>query len=74
MFAVVGKGSLIEGFEKNLHLLFEQFAIGILVDNWGAEGFYFPTVVAATDADPDPTASNSIRSVREVEPTPPRML
>src|SRR5262249_9624556 len=51
VLACMGKGLLIEGFEDDLHLLLEQFAIGIAVLHRGAEGLDFPRVIAAADAE-----------------------
>ena len=51
MLAVVGKGGFVEGFPHDLHLLFEEFAIGVLVDDWVAEYFDFSGVIASADSE-----------------------
>ena len=53
MLALVAEGFLVERLEDDIDLFLEQFAVGFLVHQWGAEGFDFPRVVTAGDAEHD---------------------
>jgi len=60
VFAVVGEGPLVEGLVHDLDLLFEELAVGILVDDGIAEGFDFSGVVASADAEADSPVGKDI--------------
>ena len=62
VLAVVGKGGLVEGLHHDLHLLLEQLAVGVLVDDGVAEALYFAAVVATTHAENHPAASKDVSS------------
>ena len=51
MLAVVRECGFVEGFPHDIDLLFEEFAIGVLVDDGVAEYFDFSGVVAASDSE-----------------------
>ena len=53
MLTVVRKGAFVEGLVHDLNLFFEEFAVGVLVDDWVAEGFDFSGVVSAADSEAD---------------------
>jgi len=43
---VVRKGALVERFENDLDLLLEQLPVGVLIEQWRAEGLDLARVVA----------------------------
>ena len=51
VLAFVRKGFVVERLEDDLDLLFEQFAVRLLVDDRGAKRFHFAAVIAAADAE-----------------------
>ena len=51
MLAVVRECGFVEGFPHDLDLLFEEFAVGVLVDDGVSEDFDFSGVVSATDSE-----------------------
>ena len=51
MLALMRKTLAIERLENDLHLLLEQFPIGVLVEHRRAEGFHLARVIAAADAE-----------------------
>ena len=60
ILALVGKGTLVEGFEDQLYLFLEQVPVGRLVQQGRAKGFHFPGVVAAAHAKDDPSLGQNI--------------
>src|SRR6266852_1030857 len=51
VLATVSKGRLVEGFEDDFELLFEQLAIGVRIEHRCAECLDLARVVAAADAE-----------------------
>jgi hypothetical protein len=61
MLAAMRERFLVEGPEDDVDLLFEQLAVGGLVEQWRAEGFDFSRVIAAPDPENDASAGQDIR-------------
>ena len=49
------EGVLAEGLDQHLHLLLEQFPVGVAVQHGGGEGLHLAGVVASAHAKDDPT-------------------
>jgi hypothetical protein len=49
-----------EGLEQDFDALLEHLAVGILVDEWRAEGLDLAGVVAAPDTEDDPPAGQDV--------------
>ena len=60
VLALVAPGFLIERLEDDFHLFQEQFPVGVVVDDGGAEGFHLAGVVAAADAENHPPAGEDV--------------
>ena len=60
MFAVMREGALVEGFIHHIDLLFEEFAVGVLVDDGVTEDLDFPGVVAPADAEADTSVGEDV--------------
>ena len=60
MLAVVRERRLVEGFENDLELLFEQLAVSVWVEHRRIERFDLAGVIAATDPEEHPTASQIV--------------
>ena len=60
VFAVVRKGALIKGFVHDLDLLFEEFSVGVLVDDGVSEDFDFTGVVTPADAESDASVGEDV--------------
>src|SRR6266508_4299215 len=54
MLSMVGERFFIESLEDDLHLLFEQFAVGISIQHGRAEGLHFTGVIPPSHPKADP--------------------
>ena len=50
----------LESLEQDLNAFFEHLAVGILVEEWGAEGLDLTGVIAAPDAKDEPPAGQDV--------------
>ena len=50
----------LESLEQDLHAFFEHLAVGILVEEWGAEGLDLAGVIAPPDPKNDPPAGQDV--------------
>ncbi len=60
VLALVRERLVVERLEDDVDLLFEQFAIGRLVEQWRAEGLDLAGMVAAPDAKRDASAAENV--------------
>ena len=61
VFPLVAERVLVESLEDYLHLLFEEFFVGFVVDNRGAEGFDLSGMIAPAHAEDQPTSGHDVR-------------
>ena len=61
MLALVRERLFVERLEDDLHLLLEQFAVGVVVDDGCAERLDFAAVVAAPHAEDDAPVGEDVR-------------
>ena len=50
----------LESLEQDLHAFFEHLAVGILVEEWGAEGLDLTGVIAPPDPKNDPPPGQDV--------------
>ena len=61
IFAAMRERLLVERLEDDVDLLFEELAVGRLVEQRRAEGFDLPRVIAAPDPENDAPAGQNVR-------------
>ena len=60
MLPFVGEGVFVEAFEDNLHLLFKKLFVGIVVDDWGAEGFDLSGLIPSSNSENQPAFGHDV--------------